>query len=85
MDDTRPFARKVRRSLLQRDLLAGIPPVGLVLIFVMSVLFVYLFKMYFMIVPIVLAYFVMRFLTAKDPWMIDIVLDNIRKKDIYIP
>ena len=85
MVNTQSFRRKVRRSLLQRELLAGIPQAGLVGLFILAVVFLYVFEMYFMIVPIVLLYFIMRHLTKRDPWLIDIVLDNIRQKDVFIP
>jgi len=85
MADTRQFARKVRRSLLQRELLGGVPQAGLIGLFVMTVLCVYLFKMYFMLAPIAVSYFIMRRLTAQDPWMIEIVLANIQHKDVFIP
>jgi type IV secretory pathway VirB3-like protein len=76
---------KVRRSLLNRDLLAGVPQAGLVLIFVLSVLFLYLFRMYFMAAPIAALYAIMRHMTSKDPWFIEIVMDNIQQKDVFIP
>ena len=85
MVNMRGYSQKVRRSLLPRELLFGIPQMGLVLLFVLAVVFMYVFKMYFMIIPIVILYFIMRFLTAKDPWLIDIVLDSIQQKDVYIP
>ena len=81
----RPCARRVHRSLLQRELMAGIPRVGMVGLFVMAIMCVYAFKMYFMVVPIAVLYLVMRFLTARDPWLIDIVIDSIQQKDIFIP
>ncbi|MDR2767330.1 MAG: VirB3 family type IV secretion system protein [Treponema sp.] len=85
MVDTRPYARKVRRSLLQRELMGGVPQTGLVGLFVMAVVFIYVFSMFFMIIPIVILYLVMRHLTKKDPWLIDIVLENIQQKDVFIP
>lgn len=85
MVDMRPFSLKVHRSLLQRDLLFGIPTMGLVLILILAVMFLYVLKMLFMIAPITLLYVIMRHLTAKDPWMIDIVMENIQQKDIFIP
>ena len=85
MLDTRAYSRKVRRSLLQRELLGGVPQAGLVLILILAVFFLYVFAMYFMIVPIVILYLVMRYLTATDPWLIDIILSNIQQKDVYIP
>jgi type IV secretory pathway VirB3-like protein len=85
MVDTREFAIKVHRSLLPRELLAGVPQAGLLLLFTMFVMFVLSFSMYYMIIPIALLYLVMRHLTKMDPWMIDMVRDNIQQKDVYIP
>ena len=81
-------ARRVRRSLLQRELLAGVPQTGmflLFLLFLMAVVFMYGLELYFMGVPIVILYLVMRALTKRDPWLIDIVLENIMQKDRFIP
>jgi len=85
MVDMRGYSKKVHRSLLQRDLMFGVPTTGLVLIVVLVMMFVYFLKMIFMIAPIVILYVVMRHLTSKDPWMIDMILDNIQQKDIFIP
>jgi len=85
MLDMRSYSRKVRRSLLNRELMAGIPQVGLLGLIVMSVFFLYILRLFFMIVPVVILYFIMRFLTARDPWMIDISLDSIQQKDVYLP
>jgi len=63
----------------------GVPTLGLVLVVVLFMMFVYLAKMYFMIAFVVVLYAVMRHLTSKDPWMLDIVLDNIQQKDVFIP
>jgi type IV secretory pathway VirB3-like protein len=81
----RPYSVKVHRSLLNRELIAGIPQVGLLGLIIISVFFLYVLRMIFMIIPIVVLYFIMRFLTAKDPWMIDIVLESIRQKEVYLP
>jgi type IV secretory pathway VirB3-like protein len=81
----RPYAKRVRRSLLQRELMAGIPQVGLIGLFVLAVVFMYGLAMYFMIVPLAVLYLVMRHLTKQDQWLIDIVLENIQQKDVFIP
>jgi type IV secretory pathway VirB3-like protein len=80
-----PFARKVRRSLLPRDLMGGVPTAGLVLLLVLGVVFIYVIRWFWMIVPIVLLYLIMRHMTKQDEWQIDIILENIREKDVYIP
>jgi len=85
MVDMRPCSIKVHRSLLQRDMFLGIPTMGLMVLFIMVMVFVYAMKIYFFIIPIVLLYFIMRFLTSRDHWMIDIVLSNAMQKDIFIP
>jgi len=85
MIDMSKYKKPVHRSLLQREMVGGIPQVGMLLIFMLFLVFVYGFQLYFSIIPIVLLYFVMRFMTRKDQWMIDIMLDYIRHKDVLIP
>jgi len=85
MIDMSSFKKPVHRSLLPRELVAGVPQVGLFIIFISGLFFIYAIQFYFMIVPIVILYCVMRFLTSKDQWYIEIVLSNISQKDIYIP
>lgn len=85
MTNMRPYAIKVHRSLLTRDLMAGIPQVGLLGLIIISVFFLYVLRLYFMGAFIVTLYFIMRYLTTKDPWMVDIVLENIQQKEIYLP
>lgn len=65
--------------------MAGVPQAGLIGLFLMAVVFLYVLEMMFMIVPIVILYLVMRHLTKQDPWLIDIVLENIQQKDLFIP
>lgn len=85
MVDMRPYSLRVHRSLLQRDLMGGVPTTGLIIIFMLGVIFIYGLRLYFTIVPIAVLYFLMRALTKKDPWMIDIVLENISQKDVLLP
>jgi type IV secretory pathway TrbD component len=85
MVDMRAYKQPVRRSLLQREMLGGVPQAGLLLLFILGVVFIYGLKMYFTVIPIVLLYFVMRHLTKRDQWLIDIVLDNISQKDVLLP
>jgi type IV secretory pathway TrbD component len=85
MSNMKPFGRPVRRSLLQRELLAGVPQAGLFLLFMLAVVFMYGLELYFMGVPVAILYLIMRALTRRDPWFIDIVLENISQKDVFIP
>ena len=85
MVDTTDYHAPVHRSLLQRELIAGIPQIGFLLLFVLGFILVFGLELYFMIIPIVLVYFVMLILTKRDPWSIDIFLENITQKDRFIP
>ena len=85
MVDMKQYSLPVHRSLLQRELLGGVPQIGMLLIFIFGVVFIYGLRLWFTIVPIILAYFIMRHLTKKDPWLIDIVLENISQKDVLLP
>jgi len=85
MPDLRPYARTVRRSLLQREMVGGVPQVGLLLLFVLGIVFVYGLRLYIAIVPIALMFLVMRHLSKKDQWLIDIVMENVMQKDVLLP
>lgn len=85
MVDMSEYKKHVHRSLLPREMIAGVPQAGLGIIFFLGLVFIYGFKWYFMIIPIAILYFVMRHLTKEDQWYVDIVLTNIMQKDIYIP
>jgi len=41
MVDMREYRQPVRRSLLQREMLGGIPQAGLLLLFIMGIIFIY--------------------------------------------
>jgi len=75
----------VHRSLLPREMLAGIPQAGLGIILLFGLIFVYALRLYLTIIPIVLLYFVMRHFSNKDQWYIDMGLANIMQNDIYLP
>jgi type IV secretory pathway VirB3-like protein len=85
MIDMRFSSKPVHRSLLQREMIGGIPQAGLFILFMFGIIFVYGLQLYFAIVPIVLLYFVMRYFTKKDQWFIDILLDHINQKEKLIP
>jgi len=85
MVDMRSHSKKVHRSLLQRDLMFGVPVTGLMLVVVLFMMTVYFLKMFFMIPVVVILYVVMRHLTSRDSWMVDMMLDNVGQKDVFIP
>ena len=79
------YKRPVHRSLLQREMIFGVPQVGVLFLFVLGVIFIYGLRLWLAIVPIALIFFIMRHLSKKDQWFIDIVLSNIMQKDKYFP
>jgi type IV secretory pathway VirB3-like protein len=85
MVDMSRHKQPVHRSLLPREMIGGVPQAGLLILFFMGIIFIYGLRLYLTIVPIVLLYFVMRHLTKKDQWFIDIILTNIMQRDVYIP
>jgi type IV secretory pathway VirB3-like protein len=66
-------------------MMAGVPQAGLLVILMLGLVFIYGLEMYIAAVPLALLFFVMRFLSKKDQWLIDNVLENIMQKDKLIP
>jgi type IV secretory pathway TrbD component len=85
MVDMSKYKQPVHRSLLPREMIGGIPQAGLFILFALGLLFIYGLRLYLFIVVIALGYFVMRHITKKDQWGIDMGLANIMQKDVYIP
>ena len=85
MIDMNAFKQPFHRSLLIREMVGGIPQAGLLIIFLLGLIFIYGLNMYLAIIPLALLYFIMRHFTKKDQWYIDIVLDNIMQKEKLIP
>jgi type IV secretory pathway VirB3-like protein len=72
-------------ALMQRDLIAGVPPLGMLALLLLVVIFVYNLKFYILLVPIAAMYIVMRLLTKRDPFLVDVVFEDLMRKDIYLP
>jgi len=85
MVDMSRFKQPVHRSLLQREMLGGIPQAGFLILLSLGLIFLYVLRWYFMIIFLVPLYFFMRHLTKLDQYYIDIFISNIRQKDILIP
>jgi type IV secretory pathway TrbD component len=85
MVDMKPFSLPVHRSLLQREMIGGIPQMGILLLFMLAVIFIYGLRLYYTAIPISLLYFVLRHLSKQDPWFIEIIMDNVMQKDRYLP
>jgi len=85
MVDMSRFKIPVRRSLLQREMIGGVPQAGMFIVFLFFLVFVYGFRLYFFSVPGALLYFFMRHISKQDPWSVDMLLQNVMQKDKLIP
>jgi type IV secretory pathway TrbD component len=83
--NARDFSLPVHRSLMQRELILGIPPAGILTVLLLATFFMYILEQYVTGIPIAGLYVLMRYLTKKDPYMIDIFLEHLGQKDILIP
>ena len=79
------YSLSVHRSLLQRELILGVPVMGILVLLLLATFFMYILEQYFLGIPLFGLYIAMRILTKKDPYMIDILLEHFNQKDILIP
>jgi len=85
MVDMSRHKQPVHRSLLPREMMAGVPQAGLLFILMLALVFIYGFEIYIAAVPLALLYLVMRHLSKKDQWSIDNFLEYVMQKDKLIP
>jgi len=85
MIDMSRHKKPVHRSLLPREMMAGVPQAGLLGILMLALVFIYGLGIYVAAIPLALAYLVMRHLSKKDHWFIDNILENLMQKDKLIP
>jgi type IV secretory pathway VirB3-like protein len=78
-------AYPVNRALMERELIAGVPQIAFMLEMILAALFVFVAKMNFMAVVIIVLHLIVRQLTKKDPFLADIVLKSLTQPDGYYP
>jgi len=81
----RDYSVTVHRSLIQRDLVLGIPAMGMLLLLLSGVFTMYILKQYYFGFVLAVLYIVMRILTKKDPYLIDILFEHVNQKDFLVP
>ena len=82
---TRAYSTPVYHSIMSRDLFAGIPYAGMMVLYMCGIIFVYMCKLYYFLIVIAAMYIAARILTKRDEWLIDIVLTSLLQKDEYLP
>ncbi|HQF74227.1 MAG TPA: VirB3 family type IV secretion system protein [Treponemataceae bacterium] len=81
----RDYSVPVHRSLMQRELILGIPALGMLSLLLVAVFTMYILQQYYFGVFIAILYVVMRILTKKDPYLIDILIEHVNQKDFLVP
>jgi type IV secretory pathway VirB3-like protein len=75
------FAIPVRRSVIHRDLMLGIPFIPFVLLAFVTIFMVFSFQQYIFLVITAASWFVLRQITKSDEWLLDIVLSSLLQPD----
>jgi len=75
------FAIPVRRSVIHRDLMLGIPFIPFVLLAFVTIFMVFSFQQYAFLVITIASWFVLRQITKSDEWLLDIVLSSLLQPD----
>ncbi|HOS36441.1 MAG TPA: VirB3 family type IV secretion system protein [Treponemataceae bacterium] len=81
----RDYSVPVHRSLMQRELILGIPALGMLSLLLVAVFTMYILQQYYFGIFIAILYVVMRILTKKDPYLIDILIEHVNQKDFLVP
>jgi type IV secretory pathway VirB3-like protein len=75
------FAIPVRRSVIHRDLMLGIPFIPFVMLAFVTIFMVFSFQQYIFLVITAVSWFVLRQITKNDEWLLDIVLSSLLQPD----
>jgi type IV secretory pathway VirB3-like protein len=70
---------------MQRELILGIPALGMLSLLLVAVFTMYILQQYYFGIFIAILYVVMRILTKKDPYLIDILIEHVNQKDFLVP
>lgn len=79
------FAMPVHKSLQTRSLMAGIPMIAVMFLYVLAILTTYMMQLPFFWIVIGILYIAARILTKKDQYLIDIVIFSLQEHDEYNP
>jgi type IV secretory pathway VirB3-like protein len=70
---------------MQRELVLGIPSMGMLILLLIGVFTMYILKQYYFGFIIAALYITMRIMTKKDPYLIDILIEHVNQKDYLVP
>jgi type IV secretory pathway VirB3-like protein len=75
------FAIPVRRSVIHRDLMLGIPFIPFILLAFITLFMVFSFQQYAFLIITIASWFILRQITKSDEWLLDIVLSSLLQPD----
>lgn len=81
----RNYSQPVHRSLIHRNLIFGIPAVGMMILLIIAVFTMYILQQYYFGFVIFALFITMRIMTKKDPYLVDILVTHVNQKDMLIP
>jgi type IV secretory pathway VirB3-like protein len=79
------YSWKVHRSLLRRDLVAGVSRMTLAIIIALTVYMVFGVRQYWFIAVAIVLFLVVRALTKSDEYLVEIILDALMLPDDLYP
>ena len=79
------YSWKVHRSLLRRDLVAGVSRVTFAIIIALTVYMVFGVRQYWFAAVSVILYLIVRALTKSDEYLVEIILDALMLPDDLYP
>lgn len=83
MNEREDYSLKVHKSLQVVDLPLGIGLKPLALLLVVGILGIEFISMWF-ITLVAVIYFILRLLCKNDPYLLEILMDNVLQQDEYI-
>ena len=84
-DKISDYSWKVHRSLLRRDLVAGVSRLTFAIIISLTVYMVFGVRQYWFVAVSVVIYLVVRALTKSDEYLVEIILDALLLPDDLYP
>jgi len=79
------YSWKVHRSLLRRDLVAGVSRLTFAIIISLTVYMVFGVRQYWFVAVSIVIYLVVRALTKSDEYLVEIILDALLLPDDLYP
>lgn len=80
--DVTDYKLSVHRSLLATDTLFGIGTNAAIILMVVSIILMQIIGLWVIFVSLT-AFFLLKILCKEDPYLVDILLNNITEQDVY--